>query len=131
MAPNSPGGKALPNLAVDYTSPCSAARNAVEVRAHVQIRFRESLAVCTRFARSDFSSRARTLRPSEVSTHPRTDRTQSIARPPLNFDTANTFNVYNTDESEKTADLKALTADWCAVGEDLEAAIEQYGRERA
>jgi hypothetical protein len=44
------------------------------------------------------------------------------------FDTANSLNVYNTDESEKTADLKALKADWSAVGDDLKAAIEQYGR---
>lgn len=46
------------------------------------------------------------------------------------FDTANSLDVYNTDE-EKEADLKALTADWRAVGDDLQTAIDQYGRQRA
>jgi hypothetical protein len=45
------------------------------------------------------------------------------------FDTANSLNVYNTDESEKAADFKALKADWSAVGDDLKTAIELYGRE--
>jgi hypothetical protein len=47
------------------------------------------------------------------------------------FDTANSLNVYNADENGKEADLKALAADWSAVGDDLRAAINQYGRGRA
>ena len=46
------------------------------------------------------------------------------------FDTANSLDIYNTDE-EKEADLKALAADWRAVGDDLKTAIDQYGRQRA
>jgi hypothetical protein len=46
------------------------------------------------------------------------------------FDTANSLDIYNTDE-EKEADLKALAADWRAVGDDLKTVIDQYGRQRA
>lgn len=44
------------------------------------------------------------------------------------LDLASTQQVYNTSESDCEADLKALSNDWLAVGDDLRTAITKYER---
>lgn len=45
------------------------------------------------------------------------------------FDFAGALNVYNQSRTPAEADLKAMNADWAAVGEDLWAAVEQAEKE--
>ena len=42
------------------------------------------------------------------------------------FDIGGFLNTYNESESDDEADYLALFADWLAVGDSLEAAIEQH-----
>jgi hypothetical protein len=41
------------------------------------------------------------------------------------LDLGGTFDVYDASSSPEEADVRALKSDWCAVGHDMEAAIDQ------
>lgn len=43
------------------------------------------------------------------------------------MDIGNTLNEYNVSLAPEQADRLALRADWCAIGADFHAAIEQEG----
>ncbi len=37
---------------------------------------------------------------------------------------------YNYDETEKEADTNSLRSDWCAIGQDMWTALEEYGQRK-
>ena len=42
------------------------------------------------------------------------------------IDMSPSINKYNTDKTEKDADIKSIQADWLTVGKDMKDAIEKY-----
>jgi hypothetical protein len=40
------------------------------------------------------------------------------------LDLGGTFDEYNASPSQEEADIRALKSDWCAVGHDMEVAID-------
>jgi hypothetical protein len=45
------------------------------------------------------------------------------------FDSSGSLNKYNTSRTPAEADIKAMTADWNAVGEDIWDALEMFEEE--
>lgn len=46
------------------------------------------------------------------------------------FDFSGSYERYNVSRTEKEADEKAMYLDWVAVGEDIRAALGEYGRKK-
>ena len=42
------------------------------------------------------------------------------------FDVTNSLNFYNASETEKEADMRAISLDWLAVGQDIKLSMNDY-----